>query len=231
MHILILMIHFSFQFQPTPTNNAVPGPREQVETGYQMLLQEREENRIRNLQNQQEKAPEISDENVENNEMAKGSRRKSAEKRITFDLRQLKLLERYFQEGLTHPNAETKDLLAEELGISSLGQAVGVEAQNIQNWFQTRRQKVKNPEKDKKAKAVLDEVDRSEASSPEVIYVSNPDLNNSIRYQEQLRSQGNHNPYPQPVHPRQVPQVQQPAVMGFNPGLAAAINNFKIYKN
>ena len=60
----------------------------------------------------------------------------------------------------------------------------------------------------------------------QVIYVSNPDLNNSIRYQEQLRSQGNHNPYPQPVHPRQVPQVQQPAIMGFNPGLAAAINNF-----
>ena len=90
----------------------MPGPREQVEIGYQMLIQEREENRIRNLQNQQEKAPE----NVENNETAKNSRRKSPEKRITFDLRQLKLLEGYFQEGLTHPNAETRDLLARELG-------------------------------------------------------------------------------------------------------------------
>ena len=158
---------FSFQFQPTPTNNAVPGPREQVEIGYQMLIQEREENRIRNLQNQQEKAPE----NVENNETAKGSRRKSAEKRITFDLRQLKLLEGYFQEGLTHPNAETRDLLAGELGISSLGQAAEVEAHSIQTWFQNRRQKVKNPERDKKAKAVLDEVDRSEASSPEVKFI------------------------------------------------------------
>ena len=201
----------------------MPGPREQVEIDYQML-QEREENRIRNLQNQQEKAPE----NVENNETAKGSGMKNsaaAEKRITFDLRQLKVLEGYFQQGMTHPTADSKQILADELGMSSLGQAVEVEAQSIQNWFQNRRQKVKNPEKDKKAKAVLKEVDRSsEASSPEVIYVSNPDLNNSIRYQEQLRSQGNHNPYPQPVHP-QVPQVQ-PAVMGFNPGLAAAINNF-----
>ena len=166
------------------------------------------------------------DENVESNETAKGSRRKSPEKRITFDPRQLKILEGYFQQGMTHPNADTKQLLANELGISSLGQAAEVDAQSIQNWFQNRRQKVKNPEQDKKAKAVLDEVDRSaEASSPEVTYVSNPDLNNSIRYQEQLRSQGNHNLYPQPVHP-QVPQVVQPAVRGFNPGLAAAINNF-----
>ena len=178
----------------------MPGPREQVEIGYQMLIQEREENRIRNLQNQQEKASENLDENVESNETAKGSRRKSPEKRITFDLRQLKILEGYFQQGMTHPNADTKQLLADELGISSLGQAAEVDAQSIQNWFQNRRQKVKNPEQDKKAKAVLDEVDRSaEASSPEVTYVSNPDLNNSIRYQEQLRSQGNHNPYPQPM--------------------------------
>ena len=162
---------FSFQFQPTPTNNAVPGPREQVEIGYQMLRQEREENRIRNLQNQQEKAPE----NVENNETAEGSRRKSAEKRITFDLRQLKILEGYFQQGMTNPNADTKKILAEELGMTllrsgySLGQAVEVQTHSIQTWFQNRRQKVKNPERDKKAKAVLDEVDRSEASSPEVI--------------------------------------------------------------
>ena len=149
----------------------MPGPREQVEIGYQMLRQEREENRIRNLQNQQEKAPE----NVENNETAKGSRRKSAEKRITFDLRQLKILEGYFQQGMTNPNADTKKILAEELGMTllrsgySLGQAVEVQTHSIQTWFQNRRQKVKNPEQDKKTKAVLDEVDRSEASSPEVI--------------------------------------------------------------
>jgi hypothetical protein len=209
----------SFQFQATPTNNAVPGPRDQVEIGYQMLIQERENNRI--IQNQQEKAPENLEENVENNETAKESRRKSAEKRITFDLRQLKILEGYFQQGMTHPNADTKQLLAEELGISTLGQAVEVEAQSIQNWFQNRRFKAKNPEKDKKARDVLKEV---EASSPEVIYVPNPDMNRSIGYQEYLRSQRNLNPYPQPVNP-QVPQAQ-PAVMGFNPGLGAAINNF-----
>ena len=197
-----------FQFQPT--NNAVAGSRLQAEIGYRNLIQEREENRIRNFQNQQEKAPENLDENVESNETANGSIR------ITFDLRQLKILEGYFQQGLTHPNAETKELLAEELGISSLGHAVVAEAQHVHNWFHSRRQKVKNPEKDKKAREVLEEV--------EVTYVSNPDLNNSIRYQEQLRSRGNHHPYPQPVHP-QVPQVQ-PAVGGFNPGLAAAINNF-----
>ena len=167
----------SFQFQPTPINNAVPGPREQVEIGYQMLRQEREENRIRNLQNQQEKAPENSDENVENNETAKGSGMKksaTAEKRITFDHRQLKILEGYFQQGMTHPNADSRQIIAEELGMSllrsgySLGQAVEVQAQNIQTWFQNRRQKVKNSEQDKKARAALDEVDRSEASSPEV---------------------------------------------------------------
>ena len=153
----------------------MPGPREQVEIGYQMLIQEREGNRIRNLQNQQEKAPENLDENVESNETAKGSRRKSPEKRITFDLRQLKILEGYFQQGMTNPNADTKKILAEELGMTllrsgySLGQAVEVQTHSIQTWFQNRRQKVKNPERDKKAKAVLDEVDRSEASSPEVI--------------------------------------------------------------
>ena len=199
----------SFQFLPTPSTG-VPGARQGVSN----------KTPDRYLQNQQEN----SKENVENIETAKGSGKKTQR----FDIGQLKILEGYFQQGLTNPNEESRQILAEE---------IKVDVHRVEVWFPNRRQKVKNQEKDLKAREALHAVDyRRDASSPEVIYVSNskigdilsnkPILKNIITYQETLRCKGIPIPCPRAV------QLQRPivetAVREFNPGLSVAKNRLSV---
>ena len=104
-------------------------------------------------------------------------------------------------------------------------------------WFQNRRQKVKNQEKDLKAREAVHAVDyRKDAKSPGVIYVSNskigdilsnkPILKNIIIYQETLRSNGIPIPCPRAVQ-LQRPTVQT-AARGSNPTLPAAENRLSV---
>ena len=79
---------------------------------------------------------ENSEKNVENNKTAKGSGRK----KITYDERQIQLLEQAFQQSHYLKDA-TKYLLVEKLGTNSLGQTV--ELKNVQTWFAYQRNKLR----------------------------------------------------------------------------------------
>ena len=201
--IYLILYIVSFQFLPT-SRTGVPGPQQSV--SHETL----------DLQNQREK----SEENVKNNETSKGSgTKKSASGYQRFDIGQIKILEGYFQQGLTNPNEDSRNILAEELKV---------DVHRVFVWFRNRRPKVKNQQQDLRAREALHAVDfQRDASSPEVIYVSNrPTLNNLITYQENLRSKGNSIPCPQAV------QLQrahvQTVVRGFNPTLPAAENRLSV---
>ena len=142
-------------------------------------------------------------ENFKENVKPRGSGRKnstSKQKKQFFDIGQVKILEGYFQLGLTNPNDDSRDILAEELKV---------DVNRVNVWFQNRRKKVKDQEKDLKAREALHVVDyRRYESNPEVIFVKNkPILNNLITVQESLRSKGNSIPCPRAVQLKR-PNVQ-----------------------
>ena len=85
-------------------------------------------------------------------------------------------MEQAFQEG-QYLRSDTKHLLVKKLGKTSLGRTI--ELRNVQQWFAYQRTKLQNQQRSKNARDMLEEVDRSEASS-----------------------QGNLNPYPQSVQPQ-----------------------------
>ena len=60
-----------------------------------------------------QKTQENLEENGESNETAKGS----GKQQQRFEIGQRKILEGYFQQGLTNPNEESKEILAEELQV------------------------------------------------------------------------------------------------------------------
>ena len=97
---------------------------------------------------------------------------------------------------------------------------------------------MKNQEKDLKAREAVHAVDyRRDASSPEVIFVSNskigdilsnkPISKNIIIYQETLRSNGIPIPCPRAVQ-LQRPIIVQTAARGSNPTLPAAENRLSV---
>ena len=168
--------------------------------------------------------PDSSKENGEKNEPAKGS----GKKKQRFEIGQRKILEGYFQQGLTNPNEESKEILADELQV---------DVHRVKVWFQNRRQIVKNQEKDLKAREAVHAVDyRRDASSPEVIYVSNskigdilsnkPILKNIITYQETLRANGIPIPCPRAVQLQR--PIVQTAARGSNPTLPTAENRLSV---
>ena len=197
--IYLILYIFPFQVLPTPSTGVPPTTPD--------------------LQYQ-----ESSKENVENNETAKGS----GKKQQRFEIGQRKILEGYFQQGLTNPNEESKEILADELQV---------QVHRVKIWFQNRRQTMKNQEKDLKAREAVHAVDyRKDTSSPGVIFVNNskigdilsnkPILKNIITYHETLRSNGIRIPCPRAVQ-LQRPTIQN-AARGSNPTLPAAENRLSV---